>query len=269
MRGMRFVPAAIALFAVTFLVSTSAAPTTGGRSVQVPPAGKVVATYASGAGISYLGARVDAKGHLALESPRGQNLIGFDEGYGLCTGGDTASAMDFHGSEYVVVRGFAPPTISQPTAGAFPVTITRQTKDGRFRLVQRWALPDVTDKTVTVTMTLTNMGATTASGIELLRETEAPSNYGDLPALTIGASGDGVWWWGTLGSHGVMMSARTLGVPHEGGFTTDIDLPDACGSYYDPGPSSLDAGGYARVAYFLPDLPPNHTVSVAVVFHRI
>lgn len=273
----RFARVAAAASLVALVVPASSAQ----PRVEVRPramellATPAVASYASGGGISFLRAEVDAQGHLALESPRGVALTGFEayqEGYALCTGGDTASAIDLPVSEGHGVRGFAAASVSQPTPGAFPVTITRTTTDGRFKLTQRWAPPDATEKDVTVTMILKNLGTTTASGIELIRSTEAHSNYGDLPPLTIGASGDSVWqWWtpGTPVTHGLMMTARTLGVPHEGGFPTDIDLPDICGSYYDPGPDALSSGGYARIAYFLPDLAPGRSVTAAVVYRRI
>lgn len=249
----------------------------GPREASVAPlaVSAPVATFVSGGGISFMRAEVDARGHLALESPRGVALTSFEgypEGYALCTGDEYATAIDLESSEGHSVRGFTAPVVSQPDPGAFPVTITRRTTDGRFKLTQRWAVPDATEKDVTVTMTLKNIGATTASGLELIRSMEAHSNYGDLPALTIGATGDSVvqWWTpGTPVTHGLSMTARTLGVPHEGGFPTDIDLPDICGSYYDPGPSDLSSGGYARIDYFLPNLAPGASISVVVVYRRI
>lgn len=264
----RSVSVATLLLVVALCIPPSSA---GSRTNAGPLAATTtpVAEFTSGGGTSFMRAEVDARGHLSFESPHGVSLT-TPEGYALCTGPSEATAIDLESSEGHSVRGFTTPVISQPKPGAFPVTITRRTTDGRFKLTALWAVPDATEKDVTVTMTLKNIGTTTASGIELIRSMEAHSNYGDWPPLTIGATGDSVvQWWGGSPAHGLMMTARTLGVPHEGGFPTDIDLPDICGSYNDPGPDTLDSGGYARIDYFLPTLAPGHSVSVAVVYRRI
>src|SRR5215218_7107074 len=112
----------------------------------------VKASFASGSGANFLGVKVSNHGNLlSFESPAGQEAV-FQgrEGYAICTtGGSTHNGNDTGDVEV----GFGAPTFVQPTAGKFPLTVTRNTTDGKFQLKQVWAKPDAIEKDVTVTMT--------------------------------------------------------------------------------------------------------------------
>jgi hypothetical protein len=68
-----------------------------------------------------------------------------------------------------VREGFGPATIAQPNPGAFPLTVTRNTSDGKFKLTQVWDRPDAVEKGITVTMTLKNRSNATISSVALSR----------------------------------------------------------------------------------------------------
>src|SRR5215218_753776 len=128
----------------------------------------VKASFASGSGANFLGVKVSNHGNLlSFESPAGQEAV-FQgrEGYAICTtGGSTHNGNDTGDVEV----GFGAPTFVQPTAGKFPLTVTRNTTDGKFQLKQVWAKPDAIEKDVTVTMTLTNRSNAAIQGVFLAR----------------------------------------------------------------------------------------------------
>jgi len=122
------------------------------------------ASFASGSGESFLGVKVSDHGNLlSFESPQDQEAV-FDgqDGYAICSTGGTVHGHDTGAVE----EGFGPPKYSQPNAGAFPLTVTRKTTDGKFKLKEVWAKPDAR-KDVTVTMTLTNLSGATINGVML------------------------------------------------------------------------------------------------------
>lgn len=137
--------------------------------------------------------QVDNRGHLYFESPRGWGIG--HEGYAMCTGtSGEATAIDLDSSYGHSIRGFTAPVISQPKPGTFPVTITRRTTDGHFKLTALWAMPDAVEKDVTVTMTGKNIGTTTVPDPELFREIEvgATGGYGgDWVVSTVDSSSTG------------------------------------------------------------------------------
>src|SRR5215211_4207280 len=125
-------------------------------SSSIPRSTVVKASFANGTGANFLGVKVSDHGNLtSFESPAGQEQVfAGNEGYAVCSG----SGLTVHGHDTgSVVGGFAAPTFSQPTVGAFPLTVTRRTTDGKFQLTQVWAKPDPVEKDVTVTMTLKNI----------------------------------------------------------------------------------------------------------------
>lgn len=227
-----------------------------------------VASFISGGGAGFMRAEVDARGHLSFESPRGVSLTS-PEGYALCTGAPEATAIDIDASYGHSIRGFTAPVISQPRPGVFPVTITRRTTDGHLKLTARWTMPDPTEKDVTVTMTLKNIGTTKASNLELIRSKEIGGSSGYWPPDWAAATADSAIEWAGDPARGLVMTARTLGVPHEGGVVSDEDIPDVCGAYYDPTPNQYDGGGFLRIDYFLGSLAPGASVSVAFTYQRI
>ncbi len=211
---------------------------------------------------------VNRFGHLGIESPKGIGLVG-GEGVALCTGLPEATAIDFD-SEYpaLSIRGFTAPVISQPKPGVFPVTITRRTTHGHLKLTSLFSMPDAAEKDVAITMTLKNVGTTPATNLELFRSMNITGSSGVGPPEWAAATADSAIYWHNEPAHGVVQTARTLAVPHEGGIVSDIDIPDECGSYYDSVPNEYDGGGYARVDYSLGTLAPGASITVVVTYQR-
>src|SRR5215218_1712477 len=145
--------------------STASDKSSGDVSIQSTT---VKASFVSGTGADFLGVKVSNHGNLlSFESPAGQEAVFTGrEGYALCS--NNGSTHNGHDTGEVE-GGFGTPTFVQPTAGAFPLTVTRSTTDGKFQLKQVWAKPDATEKDVTVTMTLTNRSNATIEGVLMSR----------------------------------------------------------------------------------------------------
>jgi hypothetical protein len=150
------------------------------------------ASFASGSGVNFLGVKVSDHGNMmSFESPAGEEAV-FQgrEGYAVCsTNGSTVHGHDTGDLE----AGFGAPTFSQPTAGAFPLTVTRKTTDGKFKLTQVWAKPDAVEKDVTVTMTLTNISSIPIAGVVLSRsgDFDSGASSSDQGARTADSAGNG------------------------------------------------------------------------------
>jgi hypothetical protein len=267
---------AITAFAAAALVLPATVPTaaeSGPHSQDIP----IVADLTTGAGASFMHVAVNRQGNLYFESPKGELMTRFNEGYALCRDGlegFTAYAyslpVDDLGGVGVPPVGLGPVTITQPNPGAFPVTIVRNTHDGTIRLSQTWSVPDAAEKDVTVTMTVRNVGASTIGNLGLMRTADGHSQYGDS-FFRAATTADSVFqWWdedanGT--ANGLVMSARTVGQSHEAGMSTDIDNALFCGGYSDMAP--IDAEGLPQVVYHLPTLAPGAEVTVAFTYRRL
>jgi hypothetical protein len=185
------------------------------------------ASFASGSGFNFLGVKVSDHGNLiSFESPVGrQAVFGGREGYAVCSGGGGT----VHGHDTGDVEGgFAAPTFSQPTAGAFPLTVTRRTTDGKFQLTQVWNKPDPVEMDVTVTMTLKNIsGAPINSNVLLSRsgDFDIGDSSSDRGAETI----DSAWLWDDAGVPddvepvGVMLTALTFDTDNAARIETQSD----------------------------------------------
>lgn len=260
---------ALTACAAAALALPATVPTTAGsgpRSLAVP----VVADMVTGAGAGYMHVAVNRQGNLLFESPKGQWMTSFGEGYALCRDGEAYAynlPVEDVGPGSV---GLGPVTVTQPNPGAFPVTIVRDTHDGTIRLSQTWAVPDATEKDVTVTMTVRNIGASPIGGVALMRSADGHTQYGDT-FFRAATTADSVFqWWdndanGT--ANGLVMTARTVGQPHEAGMSTDIDNALFCGGYSEMNP--IDAEGLPQVVYSLPMLAPGAEVTVAFTYRRL
>src|SRR5215203_3309671 len=169
----------------------------------------VKASFASGSGANFLGVKVSNHGNLtSFESPQGkENLFSGAEGYAVCSNFNNTTNGHDTGE---VEGGFGTPTFVQPTAGKFPLTVTRNTTDGKFQLKQVWAKPDAIEKDVTVTMTLTNRSNAAIQGVFLARsgDFDVGDSSTDLGART----GDSAWLWDDVETNfasagGLMLSA--------------------------------------------------------------
>jgi hypothetical protein len=194
-------------------------------SGELPRSTTVKASFASGSGFDFLGVKVSNHGNLiSFESPSGrQAVFGGREGYAVCSGaGDPVHGHDTGDVE----GGFAAPTFSQPTAGAFPLTVTRRTTDGKFQLTQVWAKPDAVEKDVTVTMTLKNISSAPINGVLLSRsgDFDIGASSADLGAETI----DSAWLWDDEGGPdvapvGLKLTALTFGTNNATRIETQSD----------------------------------------------
>jgi hypothetical protein len=174
------------------------------------------ASFASGTGANRLSVKVSNHGNLmSFESPAGQEAVfSGQEGYVVCTGGGAT----VHGHDTGSVEGgFGTPTFSQPTAGAFPLTVTRNTTGGAFQLKQVWNKPDAAEKDVTVTMTLKNLSSATLNDVLLVRTGDF--DVGSTSTDRGGSTGDSAWQWDDQRATdsppvGLMLTALTFGTPH-------------------------------------------------------
>ena len=138
----------------------------------------------------------DAKFHVCVssdgnvyswQSPAGWEFINQGnnaEGFGVC--GDTGGGWGPMGWDFDQggASGFGAPTITQPTAGKFPITITRST--GVVKLKQLFAIAPKSAM-LTITETLTNVSAAAISDPILTRWVDidaqpnaVANNYSDL-----------------------------------------------------------------------------------------
>jgi hypothetical protein len=139
-------------------------------------------------------------------------------------------------------------------------------------LVQTWAVPDTAEKDITVTMTVTNVGNTTVSALELTRMTQTMDEF-HHPFFLAGTTTDSAFqWWHEVDpatpTHGVVATAASFGKPHDAGLATDTDLGDACGDYA-ADTEGMAGGGFARIRYLLGDFSPGDVATVKVTYARL
>ena len=113
--------------------ATQGQPAAGQEAKVQPLSVGCRATFSSGTGPNLLNVCVSDHGNLiTFESPSGADHV-VEEGYAVCSEGDPF----IHGHDTGGVEGgFGPPTITQPTAGRFPLTVMRRTTNGVFELKQ-------------------------------------------------------------------------------------------------------------------------------------
>ena len=174
------------------------------------------ASFASGTGENRLSVKVSDHGNLmSFESPALQEAV-IEEGYVVCSDVGTFGIGGVHAHDTGSVEGgFGTPTFVQPNgSGTFPLTVTRNTTDGKFQLKQLWAKPDAAEKDVTLTMTLTNRSSATIGRVILSRtgDFDVGPSFEDQGAAT----SDSAWLWDDVSGTetppgGLMMTALTFG----------------------------------------------------------
>ena len=240
------------------------------------------AAFASGAGVSRLEVKVSNHGNMtSFLSPTGsEDVFGGQEGYSLCTGGGSETVVHGHDTGSVE-GGFGSPVIQQPTAGKFPVTITRKTSDGKFELKQVWANPDFAEREVTVTMTVKNTSGVAVPSVRLSRQGDFDvgansPNYG-------GATRNSAWVWNDAWGDrqieniktGLMVSSGSLAVEHwpEVGLVDDNDWAvyrSECVALSGAGtPVAARQDLTLRLTYTLGSLAPGGSKTVKFVYSRI
>jgi len=266
----------VALLTAAALIAPAAV-SGGATTVERAPTSAIAADVTTGGGASFMRVAVTRHGNLLFESPKGVQMTAFDEGYAFCKGADEAFAYDMPIDEDEVPglngeAGLASASVTQPKPGKFPLTIVRRTLDGRLRLTQTWTAPDASEKDVTVTMTVRNVGATTVRELSLMRSAASHSRDGD-PFFNVATTADSVFqWWehdADGSARGLVMMARSVGKPHIAGVATDIDIPLYCGADPSMVPDELVGGGYPQITYEIGTLAPRAEATVVFVYRRL
>jgi hypothetical protein len=149
-----------------------------------------------------------------LISPAGYQHISNFEGYVACgTGAMNAYSV---GGPQLAESGWGPASTSQPGGPhTLPVTITRNSTDGKFQLAQtfEWS---TAEKEVLITMTLKNISAASLTSVRLSRYFSAHVSI-DSDDDIFDRDTDSTW--GTdpgagAGHHTVMLTALTFALTH-------------------------------------------------------
>lgn len=175
--------------------------------------------------------------------------------------------------------GWGAATATQPGGPkTFPLTIRRQSTDGKLELTQTFNW-DTAQKEIIITMTLKNISAGTLSAVKLARYFDgdldgSSSIVGEELDDLYDQDSDSVWGRdsGTgVGRHGVMLTALTFATSH----TTVVQkytefLPDTPGCTASPAAAvPTTPGDYTgRVQYALGTLNAGQSKTVQVLYHR-
>lgn len=259
--------------------TTTTTQSTSDVSAQALPTKK--ASFTSGSGATYLHIEVSDHGNLlAFESPQGQVQTGTEEGYAVCSGD---SSFTHHGYDIGsgIESGFGTPTFAQPNgAGTFPLTVTRNTTDGKFQLKQVWAKPDATEKDITVTMTLKNRSSSTINTPALSRtgDFQVGATASDWGART----DDSAFQWDDHSNgpdhpaNGLQLTALTFATKHlafiqSASLFNDPNIgATTCSPATDTGTPTTAAGDWAmKVNYVLGNLSAGASESVKYEYSRM
>jgi hypothetical protein len=194
----------------------AAAPQDQAPSSQIDP--QSTACFSShnyGSGAKTMKICISEHGNLVkFEAPAGFEQIGvlntFKDGYAICTGAPPANTYyDTGGLE----AGFGGSVIDQPKGpNTFPLTITRTTLDGIWRLKQTYKR-DTKEKDLLIVMTLTNLSAANQPVVRLQRAFEGDVDNNTNTNAFFGRTHESVWEWvetldadGRPQGHGLMLS---------------------------------------------------------------
>jgi hypothetical protein len=176
-----------------------------------------------GSGAKAMNICISEHGNLVkFEAPAGFHQIGqgnlFRDGYAICTGSPPANWYYDTGA---IHAGFGPSVIDQPKGpNTFPLTITRDTTDGIWRLSQKYTR-DTKEKDLTIEMTLTNLSGSSQPVVRLQRAFEGDVDNNTNTNAFFGRTHESVWEWvetldadGHPQGHGLMLSNLTFGSAH-------------------------------------------------------
>jgi hypothetical protein len=236
-------------------------------------------TYTYGSGATLMNFCVSDHGNIpSFQSPAFITPLIANEGYAICRlVGTTPFTHGYdiggHDPDSELESGFGLPTILQPNGlNTFPLTITRDTTDGVFRLKQTFSR-DTAEKDVTITMNLKNISASLKDNVNLTRYFR---NWITIINGHAGRTLDTVWGWK---GWGFSLSALTMATPH----STVVQTSDAFSPYggnytdgcYDTSlvdtitPTGTATNGFAgRVMYKLGSISPGGSKTVKVAYRR-
>lgn len=232
-------------------------------------------SYTNGSGPTLLKFCVSQNGTIPqFESPATSQELVAEEGYAVASQCGTTSAVTHGADAGINEGGFNVPVITQVNGpNTFPLTITRTTTDGVFKLTQSFGRNNA-EKSVSITMTLKNLSATTVPNVLLTRY------FTDALFITLNRfarSFDSVWGWD---GYGFSLTAENPAIAHA---TVVQDrnswlsggpggLGDGCviSSAVDTGtPTNPTSNGWAgRFVYQLGNMGPGAAKTVKVEYRR-
>lgn len=186
--------------------------------------GTCFATLASGGGANGFSVCLSNHGNIVQwTTPQGVEHSIRNDGYVLCS--DSPGGPVTHGWDAGISteQGFGAPSINQPNgANTLPLTITRTTNDGVFRLQQRFTR-DATEKDLTIQMTVTNLDRTAHRGVRLARYFGMSPNHQNNSPNNASVTTDSVFLWDDPNQsfvdppglvYGVMLTALSYDIMH-------------------------------------------------------
>jgi hypothetical protein len=221
---------------------------------EVTASSACFANLASGSGATALTVCLSDHGNIVKWiTPAGVEHSTKNDGYVLCSLG--AAGPVVHGWDAGFIEdGFGPSIIDQPNGvNTLPLVITRTTDDGVFRLDQSFTR-DATEKDLTITMTVTNLGRTTRNRVQLGRYFGMSPNKQNNSPNNASVTTDSVFLWDDPHQsfvdaphlvYGVMLTALSYNILHK----PVVEDHDAWNPYDDDGPmrakscSPLDVAG--------------------------
>jgi hypothetical protein len=233
-----------------------------------------LATFVAGAAEELVRICISKHGNLMkFESPASFEHIrngDFLEGYVLCSD-DTATQDGFDLGEFET--GFDDGTVSQPGGpGTLPITVTRNTLDGRFQLIQTFTW-DPTSNQVFIAMQVKNVSGVKQFGVDLIRmaDLDIGENVTGNFENEWGTTLDSVFAWNDFGSltgtsapQAVRIGAATRKTAHLAQVTGNDDA--SCSTTGVASPTTGDFGG--RVTYNLGNIAKNGTKTVTFTYRR-
>ena len=226
--------------------------------------------FTFGSGASRFSFCISTHGNVQnLESPATYTHITTAEGYIACGSGfngswDTGSVAASHGWN-------EPIAVSQPGgAHTFPLTIIRQSTDGRFQLKQTFEW-EPEQKELFITMVLKNISVDTITNLMLARYFDG--NIDNAWDNIYDYDSDSVWGRNPSSGarHGLMLSAFSLAQPH----FTDVERESDwfysktnCPSTDPAGPPLSNNDYVGRLTFKLGTLQPGQLKTVKMLYRR-
>jgi hypothetical protein len=175
------------------------------------------ATFTTASGPQFMRVQVSDHGNMiSFESPSGAEAVfASREGYAVCSA--DGSVVEGHDTGDLE-GGFGAASFVQPNAGAFPLTVTRNTTNGRFQLKQVWSVPDSVEKDVTVAMTLKNIS--NAAITDVLISRSGPFDVSTSGSDRGARTADSAWQWDDVNGGdsppvGLMLTTFARSSPHQ------------------------------------------------------
>jgi hypothetical protein len=227
-------------------------------------------TFTFGSGATRFSFCISTHGNVQnLVSPSASKHITTAEGYIVCGSGfnnswDTGSDDESYGWN-------EPIAVSQPGGPhTFPLTIIRQSTDGRFQLRQVFDW-EPEQRELFITMVLKNTSAAAITNLMLARYFDG--NIDDQWNNIYDGDSDSVWGRNPSSGarHGLMLSALSLAQPHMAGVERETDWfysKTICPTTEWTGPPLSNNDYVGRLTFKLGTLNPGQIKTVKVLYRR-